>query len=197
MLGLSPAMRVSSCELPGVIIVEPQVFGDSRGFFLELWNRDRYGAADLPSILVQDNLSRSSGGVLRGLPFQHPKGQGKLVTVLDGSVYYVALDVRVGSPSFGRWVGIVLSGDNKRQLYIPPGFAHGFCVTSESALFTYKTTEFYAPEAERGIMWNDPDLAITWPVQHPTLSPKDTEYPRLRNIAPGTLPQYPGEGRAT
>src|SRR5882757_302269 len=121
-------MRLLPSELPGVIIVEPQVFGDSRGFFLELWSRTRYGEAGLPTVFVQDNLSRSAGGVLRGLHFQNPKGQGKLVTVLDGSVYDVALDVRVGSPSFGRWVGIVLSGDDKRQVYIPPGFAHGFCV---------------------------------------------------------------------
>jgi dTDP-4-dehydrorhamnose 3,5-epimerase len=190
-------MRVLSSEIPDVIIIEPQVLGDSRGFFLELWNRTRYGEAGLPTVFAQDNLSRSARGVLRGLHFQNPNGQGKLVTVLEGSVYDAAVDVRLGSPSFGRWVGVVLSGEDKRQLYIPPGFAHGFCVTSDSALFMYKTTELYAPEAERGITWNDPDLAIPWPLERPTLSPKDTKYSRLCDIDPSTLPKYQDQGRTT
>jgi dTDP-4-dehydrorhamnose 3,5-epimerase len=127
---------------------------------------------------------------LRGLHFQNPKPQGKLVTVLDGEVYDVAVDIRVGSPTFGRSVGVVLSGDNKLQLYVPPGFAHGFCVTSDSALFMYKCTELYAPAADGGVIWNDPDLGIGWPIEKPTLSAKDAKYVRLRDVDKSTLPAY-------
>jgi dTDP-4-dehydrorhamnose 3,5-epimerase len=183
-------MRIIPTELPGVTLFEPRVFGDARGYFLETWNRERYGKAGVPADFVQDNASLSSRGVLRGLHFQNPRTQAKLVTVLQGEVYDVAVDIRRGSPHFGRWVGVVLSGENKRQLYIPAGFAHGFCVTSETALFTYKCTEFYAPECERGIAWNDPDLGIRWPVDQPTLSPKDAAYPRLRDADRSILPGY-------
>jgi dTDP-4-dehydrorhamnose 3,5-epimerase len=185
-------MRVIPTELPSVAIIEPRVFGDARGFFLETWNQSRYAEAGLSAAFVQDNLSFSSRGVLRGLHYQNPNMQAKLVTVLQGEVYDVAVDIRLGSPTFGRWVGTTLSGENKRQLYIPVGFAHGFCVTSDVALFMYKCTDFYAPAAERGLAWNDPDLAIAWPVEKPTLSAKDNEYPRLRDVDRSLLPAYQG-----
>jgi dTDP-4-dehydrorhamnose 3,5-epimerase len=181
-------MRVVATELPGVVIVEPQVFGDARGFFLEAWSLARYADAGVPATFVQDNVSLSARGVLRGLHFQNPRTQGKLVSVLQGEVYDVAVDIRRGSSHFGRWAAVTLSGENKRQLYIPPGFAHGFCVTSETALFMYKCTDYYTPEAERGVAWNDSDLGIRWPVETPILSPKDEKYPRLRDIDPSTLP---------
>ncbi len=184
-------MKVISTELPGVIVIEPHVFADARGFFLETWQRERYAEAGLPRVFVQDNVSRSARGVLRGLHFQNPRPQGKLVTVLEGEVYDVAVDIRSGSPRFGRWAAVTLSGENRRQVYIPPGFAHGFCVTSESALFSYKCTDFYAAEAERGIAWDDPQLAIPWPVDDPTISSKDAKYPRLGDTATDALPVYP------
>ncbi|BBL80618.1 dTDP-4-dehydrorhamnose 3,5-epimerase [Rubrobacter xylanophilus] len=181
-------MRVLETELPGVLLVEPDVFGDERGFFMESWSGRRYREAGLPERFVQDNLSFSRRGVLRGLHFQHPRGQGKLVSVLRGEVFDVAVDVRRGSPTFGRWVGVSLSEENKRQLYIPPGFAHGFVVLSEAALFFYKCTEYYAPECERTVLWNDPEIGICWPVEEPVLSEKDREAPTLRNMPPGHLP---------
>jgi dTDP-4-dehydrorhamnose 3,5-epimerase len=187
-------MRVTPTDLPGVVILEPKVFGDPRGFFLETYNQARYREAGIGDDFVQDNISLSSRGVLRGLHFQNPKTQAKLVMVLEGEAYDVAVDVRVGSPSFGKSAGVLLSGENKRQLYIPQGFAHGFCVTSDTALFMYKCTDFYAPEAEGGILWSDPDLGIRWPVERPTLSAKDEKYPRLRDIDASRLPSYlPGE----
>lgn len=186
-------MRVVPTELPGVTIFEPRIFGDARGFFVETWSQSRYGEAGLRATFVQDNVSLSSRGVLRGLHFQNPKTQGKLVTVLMGEVYDVAIDVRVGSPNFGRWVGVTLSGENKRQLFVPAGFAHGFCVTSEQALFLYKCTDSYAPEAEKGILWSDPDLGIPWPIETPTLSAKDMAYVPLRDVDRSTLPIYVGD----
>jgi dTDP-4-dehydrorhamnose 3,5-epimerase len=190
-------MRLIPTDLTDITIIEPKVFGDARGYFVETWSQVRYRDAGLPATFVQDNVSRSSHGVLRGLHFQNPKAQGKLVTVLEGEVYDVAVDIRIGSPTFGRAVGVVLSGDNKRQVYVPPGFAHGFCVTSETALFMYKCTELYAPEAEKGITWNDPDLGIRWPIERPTLSSKDANYPRLRDIDQSTLPTYQEGGTET
>ncbi|MDP9457237.1 MAG: dTDP-4-dehydrorhamnose 3,5-epimerase [Actinomycetota bacterium] len=181
-------MNVRETDLPGVLVVEPDVFGDERGFFLETWNRARYEAAGLPSDFVQDNLSFSSRGVLRGLHFQNPHPQGKLVYVLQGEVFDVAVDIRVGSPTFGRWVGVSLSAENKRQLWVPEGFAHGFVVTSEKALFSYKCTDFYYREAEAGVLWNDPDIGIDWPIANPTLSDKDLAAPRLTGNE--TLPAY-------
>jgi dTDP-4-dehydrorhamnose 3,5-epimerase len=183
-------MRLVPTDLPGIVVIEPKVFGDDRGYFVETWQHARYRDAGLPASFVQDNLSLSTRGVLRGLHFQNPKSQGKLVTVLQGEVYDVAVDIRVGSPTFGRWVGVVLSGESKRQIYIPPGFAHGFCVTSETALFTYKCTDLYAPEAEHGVSWNDPDLDIRWPIEQPTLSSKDSGYQRLRDLDRSILPTY-------
>lgn len=183
-------MKVIRTKLQGVFVIEPDVFADARGFFLETWAHRRYSEAGLPSIFVQDNLSRSSKGILRGLHLQHPYGQGKLVHVVHGEVFDVAVDVRVGSPTFGQWVGTTLTGDNHKQVYIPPGFAHGFCVLSEHALFSYKCTEAYHRESEIGIIWNDPDLGIEWPVTDPQLSAKDAVFPRLHEIPKDRLPPW-------
>jgi dTDP-4-dehydrorhamnose 3,5-epimerase len=185
-------MQVTETTLPGVLLIEPKVFGDARGFFKETWASDRYRQAGIVGEFVQDNLSRSAHGILRGMHLQHPHGQGKLVSVVDGSVFDVAIDVRVGSPTFGRWYGCDLSAENHRQLWIPPGFAHGFCVTTESAVFMYKCTDTYHPESEIGIAWNDPDVGIVWPISRPLLSAKDSAHPRLMSIAPATLPQFKG-----
>jgi dTDP-4-dehydrorhamnose 3,5-epimerase len=183
-------MRVTPTALPEVLLFEPAVFGDARGYFFETWQSERYAQHGLPSQFVQDNVSRSQRGILRGLHLQHPFGQGKLVQVLDGEVYDVAVDVRVGSPSFGRWIGERLSSDNHKQLYIPPGFAHGFCVVSESALLQYKCTELYHPETELSVAWNDPELAIDWPVREPVLSKKDAAGLALSAIPRDRLPPY-------
>jgi dTDP-4-dehydrorhamnose 3,5-epimerase len=172
-------MKITATELPEVLLVELKVHGDSRGFFYESFQARRYAEGGIPGPFVQDNLSRSAKGTLRGLHFQEPRAQGKLVQVLRGSVFDVAVDVRRGSPRFGRWVGIELSESQPRQLWIPPGFAHGFCVLSDSADFFYKCTELYAPDAERGIAWNDPAIGIRWPVERPFLSAKDQAAPRL------------------
>ena len=150
----------------------------------------RYEAIGIKEAFVQDNVSFSSRGVLRGLHFQSPQAQGKLVSVMQGEVYDVAVDIRIGSPTFGQWVGANLSGDNHRQLWIPPGFAHGFCVVSETAYFTYKCTDVYAPQAEGGVIWNDPDIGITWPIEDVQLSEKDKKYPRLKDIPADRLPSY-------
>jgi dTDP-4-dehydrorhamnose 3,5-epimerase len=183
-------MKVVPTELPEVLVIEPRVHGDSRGFFYESFQAQRYAGAGITGSFVQDNLSRSSRNTLRGLHFQEPKAQGKLVQVLRGTVWDVAVDVRRGSPRFGRWVAVELSETTPRQLWIPPGFAHGFCVLSETADFFYKCTELYAPECERSIAWDDPRIGISWPVANPLLSPKDRAAPRLEE-AP-VLPSYPG-----
>lgn len=177
------AVKVTELELPGVLLFEPKVFGDDRGFFLETFHQQRYAEAGLTQPFVQDNLSRSRKGSLRGLHFQEPRPQGKLVQVLDGAVWDVAVDLRQGSPTFGRWLGMELSSANRRQLWVPPGFAHGFCVLSESADFFYKCTDFYAPAHERAIRWDDPDVGIRWPIESPLLSPKDAAAPLLREAA--------------
>lgn len=176
--------------LEGVWIFEPKVFGDARGFFMETWNRARYAEAGLDVTFVQDNVSRSSRGVLRGLHYQNPNAQGKLVQVIEGEVIDVAVDIRVGSPTFGRSAAVVLSDKNFRQLYVPPGFAHGFCVLSDTAIFAYKCTDVYNPAAEGGVLWNDPDLAISWGIDQPLLSEKDKANPRLREIPKAALPVY-------
>lgn len=181
-------MKVTATELPGVLLVEPKVRGDSRGFFLETFQAERYQAAGIRGLFVQDNLSRSARGTLRGLHFQEPRAQGKLVQVLRGAVWDVALDVRRGSPHFGAWVGVELSEENRRQLWIPPGFAHGFCVISDAADFFYKCTEVYAPEYERTVRWDDPALGIDWPIQSPILSAKDRSAPTLAEAT--ELPVY-------
>lgn len=166
-------MKVTNTTIPGLLIVEPKVFGDARGFFFESFQAERYAGAGIPGPFVQDNLSRSSRGILRGLHFQEPRPQGKLVTVLRGKVFDVTVDIRKGSPTFGRWFGIELSDENRLQLWVPPGFAHGFCVLSDVADFFYKCTEYYSPENEASILWNDPALGITWPISEPLLSGKD------------------------
>ena len=174
-------MKIIASELPEVLIIEPKVHGDSRGFFYESFQAARYAAAGITGAFVQDNISRSARGTLRGLHFQEPRAQGKLVQVLRGSVFDVAVDVRRGSPRFGRWVGIELSEAVPRQLWIPPGFAHGFCVLSDSADFFYKCTELYAPEVERSIAWDDPQIGIRWPLSAPLLSSKDRTAPTLES----------------
>jgi len=183
-------MEVFETELPGVLILEPKVFGDARGFFLETWNQARYEQAGIPGHFVQDNLSFSGKGTLRGLHFQNPNAQGKLVQVIQGEVYDVAVDIRQGSPTFGKWVGITLSAENRRQVFVPAGFAHGFCVISDSALFSYKCTDIYNPKAEVSIIWNDPDIGIDWPVTEPELSEKDRKAPRLSQLPEDRLPSY-------
>lgn len=183
-------MIVENTALPGVLLVKPKVFGDARGFFLESWSRDRYREMGMPEVFVQDNISRSRRDILRGLHVQNPNSQGKLVQALVGEVYDVAVDVRINSPTFGRAVGVHLTAENHYQLYIPPGFAHGFCVLSEDALFGYKCTEFYSPSDEFSILWNDPDLAIEWPINEPLLSEKDKNALRLKDIPEDRLPVY-------
>ena len=178
-------MKITPLAIPDVLLIEPRVFGDERGFFYESFNQQRFNeVTGLDLQFVQDNHSKSAKNVLRGLHYQlPPKAQGKLVRVVAGEVFDVAVDIRKNSPTFGRWVGEILSADNKRQLWIPPGLAHGFLVLSESAEFLYKTTDYYAPEFERGILWNDPDLAIEWPIDGaPLLSGKDALSARLHTI---------------
>ena len=174
-------MRVQPTAIPDVLIVEPRVFGDARGFFMESWNRRALAEAGLDVEFVQDNHSRSRRGVLRGLHYQIVNPQGKLVRVVAGEVFDVAVDMRASSPTFGRWVGITLSEENKRMLWVPPGFAHGFLVLSPSADFLYKTTDYYHPEHERTLLWNDAEVGITWPLDgaQPQLAAKDAAGARL------------------
>ena len=174
-------MKVATCDIPGLLIIEPKVFGDARGFFLETWNQRRYREAGLSADFVQDNISFSRRGTLRGLHFQNPNPQGKLLQVLQGEVFDVALDIRRSSATFGKWHGLVLSAENKRQFYIPSGFAHGFAVLSDTALFHYKCTEFYSPRDEMAICWDDPDVGIEWPLKEPVLSERDAKGLRLRD----------------
>lgn len=167
-------MNITPTSIPDLAIIEPKVFGDGRGFFMESWNRKTFAALGLDLDFVQDNHSRSRKGVLRGLHYQLHQPQGKLVRVVNGAVFDVAVDLRRSSPTFGRWEGIELSAANQRMLWVPPGFAHGFLVLSESADFLYKTTEYYAPEHERCVLWNDPEIGIEWPLEgDPALSAKD------------------------
>jgi dTDP-4-dehydrorhamnose 3,5-epimerase len=177
-------------ELPGVLIVEPVQFHDSRGVFFESWNLRRYGSAGIPEKFVQDNVSRSTRGVLRGLHFQNPSAQGKLISVLVGEVYDVMVDVRLGSPTFGQWTAVTLDAESGRQLYAPGGFAHGFCVTSDSAVFTYKCTDFYAADCEYTIRWDDPQIDIRWPIENPLLSEKDRNGRCLEDLPMDCLPAY-------
>ncbi len=175
-------MKVTSTKLAGVLLVEPDVFEDDRGFFLESYHRTKFREQGITVDFVQDNHSKSSRGVLRGLHYQIQKGQDKLVRVVQGEVFDVAVDIRKGSSTFGQWVGYTLSAANKRQLFVPVGMAHGFCVISETAEFVYKCSDFYNPGDEGGLVWNDPEVGIDWPVKDPTLSEKDKAYPGLRDI---------------
>lgn len=178
-------MKVIETDLPGVLIIEPKVFGDSRGFFFETYQKQRYAEAGITYDFVQDNRSRSQRGVLRGLHFQVKKPQGKLVSVSQGEVYDVAVDINPASESFGKYVGVSLSEDNHRQLWVPPGYAHGFAVISEIADFQYKCTDYYDSADEAGIVWDDSRIAINWPVQNPSLSDKDKILPTLAEYIEG------------
>lgn len=167
-------MNVIPTELEGVVIIEPRVFRDERGFFKETYQTTKYGDAGLPTGFVQDNYSRSAGGTIRGLHYQIQQPQGKLVQVFEGEIFDVAVDIRRDSPQFGKWVGVSLSDENHRQLYVPPGFAHGFCVVSEEADVFYKCTDTYAPQHERTLLWSDPAIGIAWPdISHPIIAEKD------------------------
>ncbi len=183
-------MKIQALKLPGVLLVEPRVFGDTRGQFLETYRRERYAEAGIPCDFVQDNLSVSARDVLRGLHLQNPCGQDKLVSVAAGAVFDVAVDVRAGSPHFGQWVGATLTEENRHQLFIPKGFAHGFAVLSDTAIFTYKCSDRYEPTAELTILWDDPDIGIDWPVETPQISDKDAAGLRLGDVDQARLPSY-------
>lgn len=183
-------MKIVATRLPEVMMVEPRFFGDQRGWFSETYQQQRYAEAGISATFVQDNISFSRQNILRGLHYQHPQGQAKLVQVLEGEIFDVAVDIRHGSPTFGQWVGVTLSAQTPRQLYIPEGFAHGFCVLSPTALFMYKCSDFYAPEHEGGLIWDDPDLAIQWPLDRPLLSDRDRTFPRLKDTPSHRLPPF-------
>jgi dTDP-4-dehydrorhamnose 3,5-epimerase len=181
-------MEVMKTEIDGVLIIAPKVFEDPRGFFMETFNRLRYEEAGIGEVFCQDNMSFSCKNTLRGLHYEYPHEQAKLVQVLQGEILDVAVDLRRGSPTFGRTVTATLSERNRRQMFIPKGFAHGFCVLSETALFCYKCSDFYAPECDRGVLWSDPSVGIHWPIKDPLLSAKDEGLPLLKDIPPEQLP---------
>ncbi len=176
--------------LPGVIVLQSTLHTDARGYFFEIWNQRHHESAQLPAVFEQDNISFSGPGVLRGLHFQHPQAQGKLVCVLRGEIFDVAVDIRVGSPTFKHWFGVTLSAVNHRQIYIPEGFAHGFCVTGTEALVMYKCTQAYLPEADAVLRWDDEEIGIAWPVAQPLLSAKDAAAPTLQDFPRERLPVY-------
>lgn len=180
-------------KIDGVYIVEPKVFGDNRGYFMETYNKEHFAEAGLNMTFVQDNESKSNKGVLRGLHFQRKHSQGKLVRVTKGEVFDVAVDLRYGSPTYGMWEGVILSEENKKQFYIPEGFAHGFLVLSDEAVFNYKCTDFYSPEYDGGVMWNDSDINIKWPldnIEEIILSDKDKNHPNLKDLDLKEYPDY-------
>lgn len=183
-------MKIIETDLTGCVVIEPVVHGDARGFFYESFHAQKYRNAGLDLRFVQSNVSKSAQGVLRGLHYQFPNPQGKLVNVLVGEVYDVAVDIRVGSPTFGRWAAALLSADNKRHFWIPEGFAHGFAVLSESATFCYQCTALHDHASDAGIRWNDADIAVDWPINAPLLSGKDANAPFLRDVPPSKLPKY-------
>jgi dTDP-4-dehydrorhamnose 3,5-epimerase len=184
-------MKIEETSLPGALLISPDVFGDHRGYFKESWNRLKYGELGLDEDFVQDNISFSKKGILRGLHFQSPNPQGKLVQALQGEVFDVAVDVRKGSPNFGQWFGVRLSAENHLQLYVPEGFAHGFCVLSETAMFAYKCTRYYSPSNEFSLRFDDPDIGIEWPLDEPpSLSNKDKEAFLLKDFPVDSLPLY-------
>ena len=188
------SVRIKESGLNGVLIIESGMHGDERGLFRELYHEGKYKDAGLREDFVQDNHSSSHKGVLRGLHYQLESPQGKLITALTGEIFDVAVDLRKGSPDFGKWVGVTLSSENGRQVYIPPGFAHGFCVLSGPADVVYKCTELYSPGDEYGVLWSDDDLNIDWPVTEPVLSGKDSGFPKLRDIKEENLPVYKRSG---
>ena len=179
---------ISADGLPDVRLINTRKYGDSRGFFAELWHADKYAAAGLPRQFVQDNLSQSARGVIRGLHYQWPNPQGKLVQVIDGEIFDVAVDIRRGSASFGRWVGVTLRAETGQQIYVPEGFAHGFCVLSAQATVLYKCTRMYDADGDASIAWNDPAIDVDWPLDAPRLSDKDARAPHLSALAPAQLP---------
>jgi dTDP-4-dehydrorhamnose 3,5-epimerase len=183
-------LKVIATRLPGCVAIEPDVFGDARGFFYESYNADKFKAAGLDLRFVQSNVSRSARGVLRGLHYQWPNPQGKLVSVVEGEVFDVAVDIRRGSPTFGQWAGVMLTAENHRHFWVPEGFAHGFVVLSEFATFAYQCTALYDAKADAGVRWNDAAIAIDWPVSAPLLSGKDEKAPLLADIAPERLPVW-------
>jgi len=177
-------------ELPGVFVLTPKIFHDPRGSFWETYHEEKFANLGIAAKFVQDNHSRSIHGTLRGLHYQWRRPQAKLCRVIEGEVFDVAVDIRRGSPTFGKWVGVTLSAQEGNEMFIPPGFAHGFVVLSETAQFLYKCSDFYDPTGEGGVVWNDPDLCIAWPVKQPLLSEKDSRYSKLRDVAADCLPQY-------
>lgn len=183
-------MKTIDTGIPGLLVIEPTVHGDARGFFMETWHAARYRSAGLPDRFVQSNLSRSGPGVIRGLHYQFPEPQGKLVSVLEGRVFDVAVDIRSGSPTFRQWAGVELSAENHRQFYIPEGFAHGFCVLGEGALLSYLCTAEYNAEYDAAVAWDDPDIGIRWPVREGRLSARDSKAPRLTDIPVAALPRF-------
>ena len=185
-------MKVIETPLPGVLVLEPELHGDSRGFFLETYREDTLKEAGISERFVQDNHSRSTRGVLRGLHYQLTQPQGKLVRVARGAVFDVAVDVRCGSPTFGQWYGATLDEESMRMMYIPPGFAHGFVVLTDIADFIYKCTDYYHPQSEQGVLWNDPAIGIKWPITDARLSEKDGNNPILQNQPEELLPRYSG-----
>jgi len=185
-----PQLKRIDTRIAGVCVIEPVVHGDARGYFFESFHAEKYKALGIDVHFVQSNVSRSARGVLRGLHYQWPNPQGKLVSVLDGEVYDVAVDIRRGSPTFGQWEAAMLTADNHRQLWIPEGFAHGFCVVSEAATFMYQCTALYDAEADAGVRWNDAAIGIDWPVAEPLLSAKDQQSPFLADVPPEKLPAY-------
>jgi dTDP-4-dehydrorhamnose 3,5-epimerase len=184
-------MKVTGFEIPGLLLIEPKRFGDARGWFAEVWQDARYREAGIAETFVQDNLAMSAKGVLRGLHAQEPHAQGKLVQVFSGAVFDVAVDLRVGSPTFGRWQAVTLDGDTGLQFYVPPGLLHGYYVLSDQALFGYKTTDVYSPATEFGVRWNDPDIGIDWPLDgEPVLSDKDRAAPLLADVSETRLSRF-------
>jgi dTDP-4-dehydrorhamnose 3,5-epimerase len=189
-------MNVENLAIPEVKLIKPRVFPDDRGFFLQTYHQDQYFQAGIEVRFVQDNWSRSTRGVLRGLHYQLKHAQDKLVSVVRGEVFDVAVDIRRGSPTFGKWVGQILSDSNRHQMFIPKGFAHGFCVLSGEADFVYKCSDFYAPGDEYGIRWDDPDIGVHWPDRQASVSPRDAAYPFLGAVPPDRLPEYRDSRRA-
>ncbi|TDR17531.1 dTDP-4-dehydrorhamnose 3,5-epimerase [Marinicella litoralis] len=183
-------MKIIESKLSGVLTIEPQVFGDERGYFMESWQSQRYQEAGIKQPFVQSNVSKSECGVLRGLHFQNPKPQGKLVYVLEGEVFDVAVDIRVGSPTFGQHESVVLSEKNHKQFYVPEGFAHGFCVLSATATFCYMCTNYYDASAEASLSWDDPELNIDWPIKQAKLSDKDSNALKLKDFNINKLPRF-------
>lgn len=183
-------MKVIGSSLPGPLIIDPRVFGDARGYFYESYHQAKFEALGINTRFVQSNVSRSARSVLRGLHYQWPNPQGKLVSVLHGEVYDVAVDIRRGSPTFGQWTAVILTSDNHRHFWIPEGYAHGFCVLSEAAIFTYQCTALYEPSADRAVRWNDETISVDWPISMPLLSDKDAHAPLLADIPATLLPEF-------